>query len=607
MVLTVTIPPRIVQKLTPAVFTVTIIHTHVWSACIGVHRQEFQMQRPKVVASSSSLQPQKHHYDIHHPRRKMKRPVVSFVVGALTVLTSLLLLLMFRFLLQLPGKTVRRNWKHSGARHNISIPEISSSSSLYLESMHHSGRSKQQHDHEDAEIDDASADNESEACACAKADGILFISRVIRKAGAGTMFFQSIVDSLLYAEKYNLVPYIWINDDENQPCYDHAVHGIASNNRTARKKVGSITNLKGEGGMACETEEGTRPGPPSYTNLQPQTYTLIGNGLWQSYFEPIPMISSLPHHVPLSFHQPHSNSGTTDPSCAVACSQKPVFEMTRSQVMPDMHRCSEFAVRGWAFRGIPKALLPKYYENSDKEKSGKIDDRNQPTTSVMADWLWNHRQRAAPIVQRYFHLQPWLQERVELANPTLRSSNPMGATEKHYSSLASRQSRSCCLAAHIRLTDKASGRDKKGLEAYRPYIEAFAKATAFLPKEERESLLPFIYIATDDASVLPTIQKEWKIVSNRVRFQPDTYRSQEEHLPTFKLLAHDKHRSNTEALVDIYAMSKCCYFVHGYSGMSEAVVYINPKLHALSVNIDDDERMTPKEFEHLVMRTTETK
>ena len=39
------------------------------------------------------------------------------------------------------------------------------------------------------------------------------------------------------------------------------------------------------------------------------------------------------------------------------------------------------------------------------------------------------------------------------------------------------------------------------------------------------------------------------------------------------------------------------------SGMAEAVVYINPELHAQSVNIDDEERVTPDEFAQMVLRT----
>jgi hypothetical protein len=365
---------------------------------------------------------------------------------------------------------------------------------------------------------------------CEDVDGILLISRVIRKAGAGTMFFQSLVDSLLYADKYNLLPYIWINDDENKPCYDPQVHGVGGDNFSFTHRTGYISNVVGVGAMACHTNEGTRPGPPDLTHTEVESYTLIGNGLWQSYFEP------------LATEFPWEN-----PSCAT----KPIFEFSRSQIMPDMHRCSEIAVRGWAFKGTPDALLPN----------------DRPIT----DWLWDHRQRAAVMVRKYFQPQAWLEERIQQANPDPQR----------------------CLAAHIRLTDKASGRDKKGLEVYKPYIEAYAKAS--------DGISP-IYIATDDGTVLETIQREWPTtVSSRIISQQGAFRAQKGgKIPTFKLLENDKHRSNTEALVEMYAMARCSYFVHGYSGMAEAVVYLNPSLHTRSVNIDDPEKPSHEKFKQMV-------
>ena len=319
---------------------------------------------------------------------------------------------------------------------------------------------------------------------CDGYDGIMWISRVIRKAGAGTLFFQSIVDSLIYAEKYNLKPWIWINDDENKPCYDPKVHGVGPN-VTYSHLTGLIDELVGEGKMACKTKHGTRPGPPDYLHLEMADHTVVGNGMWQSYFHPVSSV------------QPFA-----DPSCA----SKPVFELSRSQVMPDMHRCSELAVRGWAFKGIPDALLPN----------------DMP----MSDWLWDHRRRASSIVSKYFIPLPWLREKIDASNPVVGGK---------------------CLAAHIRLTDKASGRDKKGLETYRPYIESYASAT--------ES--GAIYIATDDGTVLDTIRETWsKDVSSRIISLDGAFRSTEENVPTFALLAEDKHRSNTEALIEIYSMAK---------------------------------------------------
>lgn len=377
---------------------------------------------------------------------------------------------------------------------------------------------------------------------CDEYQGILFIDRALPKAGAGTLFFQSLVDSLIYSDKYNLMPFLWLNDGSNKPCYDWKVHGL--NGHTAMPfshhlLKGEITRIPGEGDMECGWKGGRQLGPPIFDNPQNSTITLTGNGLWQSYFLPLT---------------------TDDIFQDSSCISKPFFAMEASHIKPDMHFCSDFAVRGWSFKWLPKALQP-----------------NQRSTK---DWLWDNRQRASQVVQKYFRLQPWLQARVEYANPSPRF----------------------CLAAHIRLTDKGSGRVKQGLEAYAPYIQAYARATASHPVVDvRQSP---IYLATDDATVLQTIQTSWDTkVSSRVIVQEGALRS-DSTTPTFKLVEDDKHRSNTEALIEIYSMAKCSYFVHGFSGMAEAVVYLNPTLHSRSVNIDDyDGPPSEAEFEELVRRS----
>lgn len=368
---------------------------------------------------------------------------------------------------------------------------------------------------------------------CQGYDGILFISHVIKTAGAGTLFFMSLVDAILYAEHYNLYPFLHINDDKNRPCYDPKVHGVGPN-VTFHHLSGTITNTRGTGNMTCYNKHRTKtfqkPGPPDTTDLKVQEYTLVGNGLWNSYFEPV---------TPFPFDD-------------ASCRNKPMYQLSVAQVYTYMHRCSELAVRSWPFYGVPEALIP---QNGD-----------------VHTWLWENRKRASDVVKRHFRVLPWLKELVDNANP-----NP-----------------GKCMAAHVRLTDKDTSavRDKKGLEAYRPYMEAYANAT-------RQDKSP-IYIATDDARVFDTIYKEWpKEMSSRVIQQQGVMRSDSD-TPTFKILQGDKHRSNTEALVEMYAMSRCSFFVHGFSGMAEAAVYINPTLHDRSVNIDDEGRLSPKEFGDVV-------
>jgi hypothetical protein len=62
-----------------------------------------------------------------------------------------------------------------------------------------------------------------------------------------------------------------------------------------------------------------------------------------------------------------------------------------------------------------------------------------------------------------------------------------------------------------------------------------------------------------------------------------------------------------ESLVEIHAIAKCSYFVHGFSGMAEAVVYVNPHLHERSVNFDDEGDISPQQFFNLVSATSGAK
>jgi len=44
----------------------------------------------------------------------------------------------------------------------------------------------------------------------------------------------------------------------------------------------------------------------------------------------------------------------------------------------------------------------------------------------------------------------------------------------------------------------------------------------------------------------------------------------------FRAFQNETHRTNTEGIVDIYSMSRCDFFVHGFSDMAKATVYIHP-------------------------------
>lgn len=366
---------------------------------------------------------------------------------------------------------------------------------------------------------------------CHDYDGILHISRVFLKAAAGTFFFQSIVDALLYAQQYNLYPFIWVDQVlDDQPCFDRKVHGS--------DLQGSYSHLHGRIKNAArldydDKKRGCRhePGSPNFTDTDLITIELHGNGIWQSYFQ-------MTHPIPF-----------LDPTCR----QKPVFSLSQDQLLPGLHYCSALAVRGWVYPWL--------------------EPRLQPNEQSIREWLSDHRQRASQIVREHFELQPWLRNLVDDIQPV---------NER-------------CLGVHIRLTDKGSGRIKRGVDAYLPYLEAYVRAVGGPNNMTTNST---IFLATDDATVLHQLKNRSDLLfhSAVIRHQEGALLSDSD-APTFAAFSTQKHRLNTEALVDIYALSRCQYLVHGYSAIAEAAVYVNPHLDQFSINVDDPDAPSPLQLE----------
>lgn len=364
---------------------------------------------------------------------------------------------------------------------------------------------------------------------CNGYDGILRISRVFKKAATGTFFFQSMVDSLLYARQHNLYPFIWIDQmGKSQPCFDPIVHGneLQATYSHLLGHINSVHRLNET--SQCRHE----PGPPVFNQVKQGNVELRGNGIWQSYFQ-------MTHPIPFD---------------DLSCHDKPTFSLSQTQVLPGLHYCSETAVRGWVYPNLDPSLKPNLSKNQ-----------------TMKGWLTEHRKRASSVIQEHFRLQPWLQEKVDMVQPK----------------------NTRCLAVHIRLTDKGSGRIKQGVDSYLPYVESYVKAT-------REDPDATIFLATDDSTVMHQLLNASQILeSSRIRSQQGLLLS-DSNSPTFSTFKAERHRINTETLVDIYGLSRCQYLVHGASAVAEAAIYLNLQLDQFSVNIDDENTLTPREFQVLI-------
>lgn len=357
--------------------------------------------------------------------------------------------------------------------------------------------------------------------------GILHIQSGDKGAAAAKVFFQYVINQLIYAEIHGLLPWIHLNN-VSQYVYDPLVHG------------GVNTTLKVKSGMEIGWDKlqagepyHVYPGPPYLASgqghLTSNKYTVNGNGVWESYFEPV------------------SDFRKGDASCQ----SKPVVSMTYAHLMPGIHFYAPWAVRSWQTKLIPPQL--------------------RAVNQTQHEWFYPMRIRAHDIVQKYFIFQPHI---VQAVNRIL----PKNET---------------CLAIHIRRTDKAGvDRRRIRLAEFLPY------AKEFLDKGGNT-----IYVATDAQNVISKMREKWEI-QQHVKTQGDDSVVRSNSIKSvFKIGEH--HRTNTEVLTDILAMSTCQFLIHGYSAVSESAIYLNLDLHNHSVNLEDPSHMNVEDFGALVQRVLE--
>jgi len=186
--------------------------------------------------------------------------------------------------------------------------------------------------------------------------------------------------------------------------------------------------------------------------------------------------------------------------------------------------------------------------------SDDYGDSNQ----LNSTWYYRNRRRGHAIVSRYHLPQPAIQRHIENLHARL-----LGDTYP-------------ILGIHMRGTDKlvAGGRTIVSVGTYVPYIRSFKKKFA----------QGGVFVATDDAGVLQ------ELGGYGIEFTSQSIkRGAGEGTIPFNL----EHSKGPEALgidimSDIYLLSSCDYMLHGISSVTEAVMYINLKLHENSVNLEYD-------------------
>lgn len=359
---------------------------------------------------------------------------------------------------------------------------------------------------------------------CDNYRGIYHIEKGDIGGAAGTVFFQFVIGQLIWAEKYNFKPWVFLNN-VSYIIYDPLVHGSGPGINFTMLGGANVTYINRPSGHWRDSV----PGPPGNLHaLAPQKFSFEGNGVWEDYFEPVS------DFVP----------GDT------SCESKPLVTMDLYLVTPGVHGFAEWAPRCWRYEYLPDYITKPHIP--------------------LQEWLEPQRKIANRVLNQYIKFLPHIKAKAEAFNPScLLAENS-------------------CLGLHIRQSDKAAGRRQIQTDEFLPYVQAFIKSGG-----------QWVYLATDSVNVMEHIQKNWPShVQQRIRSMGDNVVRSKDEQAVFDIESH--HRTNTEILIEILALSKCQFMIHGLSAVTETSIWINVDLHFSSVNLEDPEHLDSGSFGVLV-------
>jgi hypothetical protein len=215
------------------------------------------------------------------------------------------------------------------------------------------------------------------ACSDNSVQGIYHIAMGDIGGAAGTIFFQFAIAQILYAERNNLKPWVYLNN-VSYVIYDNAVHdngGVSLKAMIGR----NATYFRRPGGHRRDAT----PGPPNASlPIKQQTMYFDGTGVWEHYFEPI------------SDFIPGDRS----------CESKLYVTMDLYLITPGLHGYADYAPRCWRYKFLPDYIA-------------------KPHLSV-TEWLEPQRKTANAVIQKYIHPRNHLKEAANKANPNCSLQNP---------------------------------------------------------------------------------------------------------------------------------------------------------------------------------------
>jgi len=365
---------------------------------------------------------------------------------------------------------------------------------------------------------------DDDTCQSTKYKGILLIQQGDREGAAGTIFYLFVLNQLLYAERHNLYPWIHLSN-VSRWVYDEQVHGDQNDNDNHAGTTASSRLLI----ITAPDFDPTLPG--GLVGECPAAPPIRDRSQYH-----IQRITPRGNGVWASYFRPQHV-----PTCLFRT--LPVVTLTPDQILHGLHLRCPWSVRAWRYGGTSPAVKKRHLS--------------------MHDWWEPQRRRASEIVSRYYHWQPDLQRAIDAL--TVPPSHP-------------------CLGLHIRHSDKANQRRRLNVSDFIPFLEVYWK---WIPGGH-------IYLATDSDVVVEEVYNIVKTTTtvatgvynprSLIRVQPRVWRSSNTSA-IFRLTTnHDE--TNRQVLIDIGALSKCTFLLHGLSAVSEAAIYHNPALHERSINLE---------------------
>jgi hypothetical protein len=214
---------------------------------------------------------------------------------------------------------------------------------------------------------------------CTGYNGVLLISSISHKSSAASAFFIDVLNQLVYAKRYNLIPWIHLQNGTDF-IFDQEAHQHSSSTRTVVSSIDSMArpiSIDNHPSHKCPSDFETN------ADYARSSVTLQGNGIWDSYFSPVSVFPS------------------SDPTC----SKLSVVSLNERHLSPVLKELCPYSVKAWRYDNVPEW---------------------RPANTPLGEWYAKMRLSANDIIKQHYAFRPHIVQRAMLVNPTEGGSICLG-------------------------------------------------------------------------------------------------------------------------------------------------------------------------------------